>query len=589
MFVFGVVLLFSKPVLAAENLEFEWRTISKENVISKWTNTDRVNLGFTDSTLEVKIALNHEDPQNEVLILNPTYLDLIEVTVNFGDENWTESHKFGDKNTLPNEIDQVAGSYFLKLPPNTNQILIRVSSTSSINLKPIITTNARSELFKLKSTSLQTFVIAIMLGSALIGLVTFFATQSKISLSFAAYQFVWATLLGGIQSPLPFILFENILPFNDKIVSLGAIGAVITGSLCHATIFWQLLKSKILSYTMMASASIGLGLLITYLSGLEHLALKLNVTLLSIIPILIIGFILFHKSDGLERRVKHIYLILMISVIGTGLSGIGLGSIFNVTYIHALITTVLLGYILKVELQQNLEQAFAFERDLLIAQNNEIQTQKNLSESKAFIAMLAHEIKTPLTTLRFLISGSSNETRAEQQINSIENVLNQTLRASDLPKSDNPDERILVEPLAFKLWTKLNNEQANRSQINIKLSDNFEVFTSQFVLDIILTNLLSNAIKYSHPDKTIRLFGWKTKEQSIICISNFSPTLDSNELDQIFEKYWRSPDAKRSRGTGLGLWIVKELCERNNIQIEPKLTGKKFRISLTFSNKSKES
>ncbi len=176
--------------------------------------------------------------------------------------------------------------------------------------------------------------------------------------------------------------------------------------------------------------------------------------------------------------------------------------------------------------------------------------------------------------MRFLISGSSNETKAEQQINSIENVLNQTLRASDLPKSDNPDERILVEPLAFKIWSKLNSEQINRGQINIKLSDNFDVFSSQFVFDIILTNLLSNAIKYSHPDKTIRLFGWKTKEQSIICISNFSPTLDSNELDQIFEKYWRSPDAKRSRGTGLGLWIVKELCERNNILIEPKLTGK---------------
>ncbi len=101
MFVFGVVFLFSKPVLAAENIEFEWRTISKENVISKWTNTDRVNLGFTDSTLEVKIALNHEDPQNEVLILNPTYLDRSKLQLTLVKKTGLKAISLGIKTLFP--------------------------------------------------------------------------------------------------------------------------------------------------------------------------------------------------------------------------------------------------------------------------------------------------------------------------------------------------------------------------------------------------------------------------------------------------------------------------------------------------------
>ena len=85
------------------------------------------------------------------------------------------------------------------------------------------------------------------------------------------------------------------------------------------------------------------------------------------------------------------------------------------------------------------------------------------------------------------------------------------------------------------------------------------------MLQIVLSNLLDNACKYGQPPKRISLEltpwllnerpGWRWR------ISNSINPGDAPEANRLFEKYYRSPQARRQSGSGLGLFLVKGLVD----------------------------
>ena len=85
------------------------------------------------------------------------------------------------------------------------------------------------------------------------------------------------------------------------------------------------------------------------------------------------------------------------------------------------------------------------------------------------------------------------------------------------------------------------------------------------MLQIVLSNLLDNACKYGQPAERISLElthwllnerpGWRWR------ISNSISLVDAPEANRLFEKYYRSPQARRQSGSGLGLFLVKGLVD----------------------------
>ena len=85
------------------------------------------------------------------------------------------------------------------------------------------------------------------------------------------------------------------------------------------------------------------------------------------------------------------------------------------------------------------------------------------------------------------------------------------------------------------------------------------------MLQIVLSNLLDNACKYGQSTERISLEltpwllnerpGWRWR------ISNSISPGDAPEANRLFEKYYRSPQARRQSGSGLGLFLVKGLVD----------------------------
>ena len=84
-----------------------------------------------------------------------------------------------------------------------------------------------------------------------------------------------------------------------------------------------------------------------------------------------------------------------------------------------------------------------------------------------------------------------------------------------------------------------------------------------------MLNLLDNAAKYAYEDTPIKIDGETTEDRAIIKISNYADYIPEEKLSKLFEKFIRMDDSttRTSRGTGLGLFIVKGLVDCMNGEI----------------------
>lgn len=87
----------------------------------------------------------------------------------------------------------------------------------------------------------------------------------------------------------------------------------------------------------------------------------------------------------------------------------------------------------------------------------------------------------------------------------------------------------------------------------------------EFSINEMITNLLFNAVKYTPEGKTVHLAAKREGDRVRIDISDTGIGIPADELDHVFDEFFRATNAKRSEkdGTGLGLSLVKQIVERH--------------------------
>jgi len=86
-------------------------------------------------------------------------------------------------------------------------------------------------------------------------------------------------------------------------------------------------------------------------------------------------------------------------------------------------------------------------------------------------------------------------------------------------------------------------------------------------LERILVNLITNALKYSPPESETVVSGALVDGQVQLTVADQGPGIPADELDRVFERFYRSPSALRKEGLGLGLYITRLLVEAHGGQI----------------------
>jgi signal transduction histidine kinase len=190
-----------------------------------------------------------------------------------------------------------------------------------------------------------------------------------------------------------------------------------------------------------------------------------------------------------------------------------------------------------------------------------------------FMAMLAHEFKSPLDTLEStthsigLLTGSELiEGRLISQrraLDDIASILNRLLEvdAAEGGKS-------LLEPQSFHIRSLLIDIIADvpspeRIELNCVLDDT--ITSDPVLLRRVLTNLIDNALKYGLSGGVVKLNVASKRHHLKSGIefrcTNEIGTAGAPDAKQVFTKYYRSPNAKGQSGAGLGLWLTKCFVE----------------------------
>ena len=199
-------------------------------------------------------------------------------------------------------------------------------------------------------------------------------------------------------------------------------------------------------------------------------------------------------------------------------------------------------------------------------------TQELLEQQDRFVKNAIHEINTPLSIILINIDLYNLKfdknpylLKIEAAVKILDNIYEDL--AYVVKKDKMAYEKVIVD---FSKFVRERIEYFEEVAVGNKLliehdiaSDIFILF-NEIELQRICDNNLSNAIKYSFENKSLHVRVYAEKEKVIFEVQNSGEKI--NHPDKLFDRYYREDNARG--GFGLGLNIVKEICDANDIVIE---------------------
>ncbi|MDO8610466.1 MAG: ATP-binding protein [bacterium] len=224
---------------------------------------------------------------------------------------------------------------------------------------------------------------------------------------------------------------------------------------------------------------------------------------------------------------------------------------------------------------------------------------KAFKRERQFIGDVAHELKTPLSTLKSSFEVTLQKERTNEEYKRIikgsiieTDKITKTLKdVLDLAWTEVPNES---QKETFSLSEMMNEmieigqKLALKKQIKIMYSIAPDVKMPGFKerLGRAILNIIDNAIKYSPDRGKINISLIKEQNNALITIKDNGQGIDEAELVHIFNRFYRGSKTNKVFGAGLGLAIAKATIEihRGVIQVKSKLnSGSTFTIALPLS------
>lgn len=235
--------------------------------------------------------------------------------------------------------------------------------------------------------------------------------------------------------------------------------------------------------------------------------------------------------------------------------------------------------------------------EMLRKQNEEL-TKIN-RELDAFVYSVSHDLRSPLSSILGLINILKMDKNLSQEtmLNYVQMIEKSVLKLDEtlqgvLNYSRNARGELVITEVDVKKQIEKAIEQlryiegAEAISFQIDVVDHTSLFTDEYRLSVILTNLLSNAIKYADRNKDNQIIEIKatiTPAHMTMVIRDNGIGIPQDQIHRVFGMFYRATE--RSKGAGLGLYIVKEAIDKlnGNIVIQSEL-GSETLVHITIPN-----
>lgn len=313
--------------------------------------------------------------------------------------------------------------------------------------------------------------------------------------------------------------------------------------------------------------------------------------------------ILFTNILGFENKIQPLSHIIFPPLIWFALrfsQRTALTAIFITTFIAVMgtfngvgpfVRESLLDRLLRLQSYMGVLAATVLIVSTIIKERDQLEERKD-----EFIALAAHELKTPITTIygiHQLLLSKINDPEVTKQLSlSYKEVKRLSKLVNDLlnlSKIKSGKMEINIEKFDF---SKLVSEVVDGMQLTnsshkiiYKQKNNILLYADKDRIEQVIQNLISNAIKYSPDAKEVIVDIKKHKDLIIFSVQDFGVGLSEDFKEKVFDRFYRvkSDKNKSISGLGLGLYLCQEIIKlhKGKIWYKSELNkGTTFYVSL---------
>ncbi|NYT66066.1 HAMP domain-containing histidine kinase [Alcaligenaceae bacterium] len=205
---------------------------------------------------------------------------------------------------------------------------------------------------------------------------------------------------------------------------------------------------------------------------------------------------------------------------------------------------------------------------------SELVSERKVSELyRSFGAMVSHQFRTPLAIIdasmqRLLRMGNKIEPdeiarrvgKVRKATQRLTRLIDNTLIADQYV--DMVSVRLEDCDLGLLVREVCQSQRiiAPASPLNIDIQSTLRVTCDPSLVEHILFNFLSNAVKYSEPEANIHIKVFQEGEHLCCSVSDQGIGVSQEQLEQVFDRYFRSDAVAAIQGTGIGLYVARKLA-----------------------------
>ena len=552
--------------------------------------------GFGPETIWVRLQLKaaEQDVQMPgVVRVRPPFLDYVTLY----DPATGRITRTGDA-LPPSGEDSASINFMIQIPalPYERMVYLQMRTTSARTMHVEVMPYGRAQ----QASRLQEWLVGFFLASsAIFGIWAFIqwrGTRDRVIGTFALKQLfatVWAFFFLGFGKVV-------IGPWLPEGMLTNISSTVFIGLICITIWFFSVLIEGYQPVRLALRTLRALVVLVATLTGLywlgwPHLAVALSnkavllgfamllITLLSAMPfrvkqpipgLLLLVYLLIYSALNSLPAMIHLDLIEAHSIVLFG------------ALAHAVLDGVVMFVMLQV--RSHIQQKEQKQSALDLQQSKlQIESEKrHRKEQSQLFSMLAHEMKTPLATLRLWMDmGQLKPEIMQRTIADMNQVIERCVQSGQLADQGLQPDWQSLDPIA--LTQECVQSCPMSGQVDLSEPDESgQMQTDAQMLSIVLGNLLDNACKYGAPGSRIQISLRSAQENGqtgwLWHVSNEAGPAGLPQADRLFEKYYRSPQARRQSGSGLGLFLVKGLLDlmHGRISYETQLDRAVFSIWL---------
>jgi signal transduction histidine kinase len=250
----------------------------------------------------------------------------------------------------------------------------------------------------------------------------------------------------------------------------------------------------------------------------------------------------------------------------------------------------------------------AFERVLEAQRREAIRTSEVLELKDQFVFIAAHELRNPVNAIKWAVELmesrlSRGTTVSDREMYDILNrssnrLLNLVHDLLKVARIESDALQLSYGACSTKLACDSVVEKMSKGAVRgskviscVIPPDTPDILADQDSLKEILDNLISNALKYSADGTEVNVRAIWDESYVTISVEDSGRGISEQDATHIFKKFWRSGDAKKTDGTGLGLFITKHLVEEmgGGIWFESEVDkGTKFFVKLPIAQDEKQ-